>query len=161
MARQKTRRYKIDYARLYDNPNGLFDGVDVVLYPNGQPAIWLRDNRGAEYSQTDFGQPVGAYRPKNLGVEIIARRGPMGLGLEIRSFVGAPGLTVGGNETGNTAPFGPDVELSHIEICQYDNNPTARAYRQAYIGRNLNTFYSTLAAQSPIYPKPLNVGGHK
>lgn len=114
------RAYKADYARLYDNPFSLFPGgpdnrgVSVKLWPNGEPRIWLQDERGH-------------------GVEITASAGPAGFGLHIRSFVGGAPITVGGN-------LHPDLTVHHagdykyIDLCQYNGDAKSQAFKAWYNG---------------------------
>ena len=75
------KRTKKLYTDLYDNPRAMFPGgtgndtgVEVILYPNGQPVIWLRSGLHS--------------------LSLTASRGPHGLGVHISSQVGSTPLTV-------------------------------------------------------------------
>ena len=74
------KRTKKLYTELYDHPNAMFPGgptnagVEVILYPNGQPEIWLRSGLHS--------------------LKLTASRGPYGLGVSITSHVGSTPLTV-------------------------------------------------------------------
>lgn len=120
---RKHHAYKKDYAHLYDNPYALFPGTGheasrgakVILWPNGQPAIWIQDDRGH-------------------GVEITAGAGPAGFGLHIRSFIGGNGITVSGNLADqHLTPHREPVDYKYIELTQYNLDEPSQAFKAWYM----------------------------
>lgn len=123
------------YVDLFRNPRKLFGvgpddtGAEVILFPNGEREIWIKEAKGH-------------------GFRITASRGPRGLGLQISRFVcGAP-MTI--NANGNDADKDDlkGFDATHIEICQYDSDPAAQAYKEWYAGRR-------------AYPGDVAAGGPK
>lgn len=116
---RKLRAYKRDYQDLFDNPYALFPGgpdnrgVSVKLWPNGQPCIWLQDDRGH-------------------GVEITAGAGPAGLGLHIRSFVGGNPITVGGNLADDHLTPAHAGDFKYLDLCQYNGDEKSQAFKAWY-----------------------------
>lgn len=73
------KRTKKQYQELFDNPSALFGDAEVLLFPNGESEIWIRDKVG------------------KLGMRLRASRGPAGLRVELTSFPGTPKMDVFGD----------------------------------------------------------------
>lgn len=69
----RNRSTKAAYARLFDDRESLFPGVETLLFPNGASEIWFRTEDG-------------------LGVRVRASNGRAGLGVEVSHFVGTPAI---------------------------------------------------------------------
>lgn len=116
---RKLRAYKRDYADLYDNPYCLFlggpdnRGVSVKLWPNGEQAIWIQDDRGH-------------------GVEITAGAGPAGFGLHIRPFAGGTAITVGGNLSDDHLTPHSAGDYRFVDLCQYNGDEKSQAFKAWY-----------------------------
>lgn len=108
----KNRAYKSDYARLFDNPSGLFGpGVEVKLWPNGKPVIWIRE--------TSTGRVF----------EVKAGSGPAGFGVTVHAFNTFDAI-------GNTDANEPgEIPGTHeVELCQFNTDSWSQAYRAWYRG---------------------------
>lgn len=121
MARK--RRTKKAYAELYDDPTKLFKGCEVILFPNGEPEIWVKS------TTYPFHQVV-----------VTGGRGPAGMGLHLRRSIGSAPLTVSGNlddtEWNVHPPKGEQApDYYQVEITQLDPSPFAQAHRAWYEGR--------------------------
>lgn len=107
------RRTLVAYANLFRNPNALFppsassEGVDVILFPNGQNEIWLKSADGT------------------LGFRIVAGNGPAGLGLQISTFIGTPPVTVRTDDPGS-------VDSKYVDLCQYRQDDESLAFKAWY-----------------------------
>lgn len=107
----RLRRTIKRYVELFRNPRTLFPGgpddtgADVILFPNGQREIWIRGSG-------------------NKGYRIRASEGPMGLGLQIDTFIGSEPMTLIPDDSGDTR---------HVSICQYHATPKAQAFKKAYL----------------------------
>lgn len=109
MTRSKHRHYKADYARLFDDPGALFRDCKVTLFPNGEPEIWIQSGDG-------------------LGVRVRASNGKAGLGVEVRTFIGAPGLDAFPDMATRI-----DVrDARGIDIVQYRGDDASQAFRRWY-----------------------------
>src|SRR4051794_31006373 len=111
MGRKSTKRTKKMYADLFDNPEGLFKGAQVVLFPNGEPEIWIQSVDGEQ------------------GFRIKGGAGKAGLGLQItRMGPSFPPITVSGNDVLENGPIGT-ADANFIELCQYHTDPYSKAFK--------------------------------
>lgn len=110
------RTTKKRYMDLYDNPSTMFDGAQVILWPNGYPVIWIKDNTGRTY-------------------EIGASRGPHGFALRVHPLGVRAHADISGNLSEGRQLAGFHVrDACHVEICQYDDTESAQAHRRWYAG---------------------------
>lgn len=119
----RKRRTKKAYTELYDDPTTLFEGCEVILFPNGVPEIWIKSTR-YPYHQ----------------VVVQASRGPAGMGLTLRRTIGSAPLTASGNLADKHMTVYPPKGERHpdycqMEIVQMDGTPFAVAHRAWYEGR--------------------------
>jgi len=105
---------KVDYIDLYHNPEALFRDVQVRLWPNGSPCIWIQDARGH-------------------GVSLTASAGPAGFGLQIHRFVGGNPITVSGNLDDEHLTGHSAGDYHTIELCQYNLDETSQAFKAWYL----------------------------
>lgn len=109
------------YVDLFRNPRALFppsaasNGVETVIYPNGQREIWFSD----------------VHNGIQRGIRLTVGSGPYGLGIHIDTFAGTAPVSV------------MSTNGNHIELCQYDPLPRAQAFKEAYQAGDLDTFYKT------------------
>jgi hypothetical protein len=110
---KKMKRTKTAYAGLYDNPQALFPGVDMLMWPNGEPEIWFKDKRG-------------------YGFRVRVSSGPVGLGMTVSRFTATPGLTLNGNQNDGdmTCYSGPD--MYEVSLTQYMPDEYSQAFRRWY-----------------------------
>ena len=109
----KKRRTKKRYANLFDDPKSLFGNARVMLFPNGEPEIWIQSPDGCQ------------------GFRLTASCGKAGLGLTIRRFVGGAPMTI----CGNLAPDGevmPQKDAEEISVTQYRSDDYAQAFKKWY-----------------------------
>lgn len=112
MARKRMLK---DYVALYHNPEHLAPGVQVTLWPNGEPEIWLKTADG-------------------LGLRVKVGNGPAGLGLCIDRMTATPDLTVSG-----MVPNGPETPVPCIdgayslEVCQHRTDARSQAFKRWYL----------------------------
>lgn len=117
---RRLRHTKAQYAALYDNPGALFDGVQVTLYPNGSREIWIQGQGGK-------------------GFRITASEGRAGLGIRINRVIGAPPITINGNEAKDSEVLQNVPDVTEVTLTQYNSDVRSQAYRRAYQAHNLNT----------------------
>lgn len=104
------RRTKKAYANLYDHPKSLFGGgpdntgVDVILWPNGEPEMWLQT--------------------RIHSVRITASRGPYGMNINIQAHAGCAPLSIQPNSTEDGSK-----SCREVDITLYDDNDKARAFQ--------------------------------
>lgn len=117
----KRRTLKM-YAELFRNPLRLFGvgpdntGASVILWPNGERAIWIQGSGGKGY-------------------EITASEGPAGLALHIRGFVGSPGITISGNALPDYEPIQGLPDARYIDLCQYNSDERSQRFKAWYQGQ--------------------------
>lgn len=118
MARFK-RRTKAQHARLFDDPYSMFEGVRVSLFNGRDNEMWF---------QTDDG----------YGFAITVNKGPVGIGYEVRAFVGTPKITAwGGYVVDESAPRGhrnlwhDDTQVGGV---QYFKTERADQFKAWYAG---------------------------
>lgn len=104
--RRKKRTKKL-YAELHDDPRTLFPGCEVILFPNGQPEIWIKADNG------------------RFGITIEVSKGPVGMGVRIRKHVGTRHLTVWKDSPGK-------IEAEYLEMVQDDGSEYAAAHNEWY-----------------------------
>jgi hypothetical protein len=109
----KHRRLKKHYTALHDDPGLLFPGCEVLLYPNGQPEIWIRT-------------PDGKH-----SVKITASRGPVGMRISVNRFPGTAPITTTGNLSSDSEIM-PQVDAAEVSMCQYDNTQRAEDFKAWY-----------------------------
>ena len=105
------RRTKKQYAELYDNPGALFKGCKVMLWPNGEPEIWINGGRHS--------------------VRIKASVGPAGMSVTIGRFVGGMPLSVSGNLTEGCKPLGM-LNCEEVSVTQYNDDEHSQAFKRWY-----------------------------
>lgn len=108
------RRTKKQYMMLFNQPHLLFDGCEVILWPNGEPEIWIKSD--------------------DKGFRITASEGPAGLGLRVNRFVGGPSITV----TGNLDPdceVAPQADFFEVTMTQYSSDLNSQAFKRWYGGK--------------------------
>lgn len=106
------RRTKKAYMELFDNREHLFEGVETLLWPNGEPEIWFKTGDG-------------------LGFRLRVSNGPAGLGITINRFAGGVPVTV----TGNMPPddeIAPQRDQTEVSICQYRSDARSQAFKRWY-----------------------------
>jgi hypothetical protein len=113
------RRTKKQYADLYDNPGALFPGCKVMLWPNGQPEIWIN---GGTHS-----------------IRIKAAVGPAGMSLTVNRFVGGAPLSVTGNLFKDSEPLGM-LDCEEVAICQYNDDEHSKAFKAWYADPDNNPY---------------------
>lgn len=108
----RIRRTKKQYADLFDNPDKLFPGCNVILFPNAEPGeLYIISTDGAR------------------GFCVKAGDGPNGLRLEItRKNPVTPPMTVSGNNAWENGPIAP-IDASYLEIIEYRTTPYAKAFK--------------------------------
>jgi len=124
----KYRRTKKQYAELFDNPSALFNGAQVILWPNGQPEIWIRSADG------------------NRAIKITARDGNAGLGLTISRFACSEPLTATGNLHHDSA-VANQQDFEEITVCQYRTDEQSQAFKRWYADRESNPYPYETAKQ--------------
>lgn len=68
---RRTKRTKKLYRDLFDNPSAMFgEGVEVILFPNGENEIWIKNKAGH-------------------GFRVKAGIGKAGFSVTVRDFVGS------------------------------------------------------------------------
>lgn len=107
--KRRTKRTKRAYVDLYDHPGILFSGCETILFPNGEPEIWIRS---ADHKH---------------GFRIRADRGPYGLGISVSPFATFEILN-------NDDPdiVSRDEGLGGTSVVSYDPDPKAQAYKRWY-----------------------------
>ena len=110
MTRRTTKRTKKHYTELFDNPGALLKDASVILWPNGQPVIWIRDGESGR------------------GFEIKAGKGRVGFSVTVRAIGPAAACHVADPNYQVTVP--PDAR--EVTLCQYDDTDHARAFRAWY-----------------------------
>ena len=99
---RRERRTKARYSKLFDDPTTLFPGCEVILFPNGEPEIWIRTTHSGS----------GAVR-------IRANHGPAGLMVDVQRFALATvPLTVFEHDAG-----------ADVQIVQYHSDPWSQAFK--------------------------------
>lgn len=102
------------YADLYRDPGSLFQGVETLIFPNGEPEIWFRTAAGH-------------------GFRLKVSWGPAGLAATLSRHTLTPGFTIAGNDHGSPwEPFARDPEACEVTITQYDRDDWAQAFRRWY-----------------------------
>lgn len=120
---RRTRRTKKAYEGLFDDPTTLFPGCKVVLYPNGQPEIWIEPTGGSGY-----------------GFKITAGNGPAGVSVRVDPMgIGGPAMHLHGNLEGDWAVYPPKgteaPAFRTADFVRYHNTDYARAHKAWYEGR--------------------------
>lgn len=108
----RTRRTKKRYTDLFVNPKALFDGVETVLWPNGEPEIWFKADNG------------------RLRISVRASLGPAGLSVLVRKHVATDELTASGNHS-DGSPITID-DVWELSLTQYRQTPAAQAFKAWY-----------------------------
>ena len=108
------KRTKKAYENLYDHPTALFEGVEVLLWPNGIPEILIRDVK------------------RGHCMRITASVGPAGMGLRVsRTTLGTP-MSVAGNREGDYEVIRLDHDAVEIGITQYNGDEESQAFKRWY-----------------------------
>lgn len=107
----RPKRTKKRYAELHDNPQALFEGVETIVFPNGENEIWFKDDRGH-------------------GFKVVASRGPAGLGLRVSRFVG--GAPIHARLFDKDYAMGRFPEAIEAELTQYNPTDHARDFAAWY-----------------------------
>lgn len=115
------KRTKVAYDRLFDDPSSMFGSCRVILFPNGEPEIWIQSPDGRR------------------SFAIRASDGPAGLGLTIARH-GGPEIVVHGNRADDEwTPFpekgSADVALREVSLTQYKDDLRSQRFREWYGGR--------------------------
>jgi hypothetical protein len=111
------KRTKAQYARLFDDPSTLFGkGTKVLLYPNGEPEIWI---------QNALGQ----------GFRITANNGPAGFGVTVSQFAGSPVATLAA--MCNSEPINADIDgIAAVSLTQYNSDEWSQQFKKWYQGES-------------------------
>jgi len=118
MAKQK--RTKKKYNDLFDNPELIFKDCELIIFPNGQDEIWIKEKNGT-----------------GKGFRISASRGKYGIRLSISSFIGTGNFNVFPYYAEEKDSFSDNM----ISLCHYDDNEKALEYKKHYIQGNIDDFY--------------------
>ncbi len=110
----RRKRTKVSYSRLYDSPTNLFGGTcEVILFPNGEPEIWIRSTDGMR------------------SFKITASDGPAGLAINVSTRVGGAPISVGGNLSGSYDVAKPG-DFAHVSLCQFKPDAWSQAFKAWY-----------------------------
>lgn len=107
------RRTKKAYETLYDDPESLFEGCKVLLFPNGENAIWITGKDGS-------------------GIKITASAGKAGLGLRVCPSLGTPSITINGNREGDYEPLRVADDAREVSLTQYKPDAKSQAFKRWY-----------------------------
>jgi hypothetical protein len=117
---RRTRRTKVAYARLFDDPYSLFPGVKVTLFPNGEPEIWL-----------DMGG--------NRGFRITAADGPAAAAVTVESLHGVvPTDVAGAGADYRPQPCNDGLVRPRVEVLQYKPDDWSQTFRAWVRGEAAN-----------------------
>ncbi len=112
----RKRRLQKSYVELFRDPSTLFETARVMLFPNGEPEIWIQGSGGK-------------------GFRIVAGEGPAGLSLQISTFIGSPPITISGNAAVTYDPITDIADARHVSLCQYNGDDRSMAFKEWYQGR--------------------------
>lgn len=106
------KRTKAAYANLFDNPTALFEGVEVLLFPNGEREILIRDAK------------------RGHAMRLKVSVGPAGMSLTVsRTTLGTP-LSVIGNQEGDYEPIRLEGDAAELSITQYNGDGDSQAFKR-------------------------------
>lgn len=117
MARKRKRRTKAAYQELFDDPTCLLPGAEVILFPNGEPKIWIRGPHGTQ-------------------IAIEGGAGPHGLSVRLDGpAVAAGDYTVQVTDKGHKE-MGWHDGAKHISVTQYFHDEESQAFKEEYWHRD-------------------------
>jgi hypothetical protein len=110
MVNKRNKRTKKAYMELFDNPKALFDGVETIIFPNGQPEIWFKSDE--------------------LGVRLKIGRGRAGMSITVYKLYATPNITVAASDESK----GGWYETPMVDACQYKEEKESLEFRDYYYG---------------------------
>lgn len=96
------------WQQLQDDPKSYFEGCELRLFPNGQKEIWIKGKQG--------------------GMCITASEGPMGLGIEVKPFLGNGPITI--HHLSMTQEHTRGVDTKHVSLTLYHSDEKSQAFKQ-------------------------------
>lgn len=111
---KRHRRTKKQYQELFSDPSKLFEGCNVVLWPNGTPEIWIT-------SKTDG----------RFGVRLKASHGPAGFGITVTAI--GQKMTIADDYGDAPAILGQ--ESREVALTQYHDDDWSQQFKAWYQGK--------------------------
>lgn len=115
------RRTKRKYMELFDDPTTLGSNCQVILFPNGQPELWVKSLDGRRGMTLRFGD------------------GPAGLMVGVQRHLFTAGMTIGGNLSPDYEVYPPKGEsrpdFADLSIVQYKPDDWSQLFRAWCEGR--------------------------